>query len=625
MCQGADVSYTGGIRSYWWLRTTALYGAKNFATSPNGWIVSDDGGTYDVNFTDMGVVPAFKFNPKTPALAKNSKIEFGSYPQSEVTDADEIAKLETASESYLWVSYKYYSGTGERTDGEMEPGDFMLYKDFYSDGEMFRAVTFYAHRPSFGGGLKEVAYSFQDENGYYPNKVYYFKYEPLTWHVLDPDEGYVMCENVIDSQAYQNYIIKKDGSLYNSKDCTNYVSDWETCTLRQWLNKTFYNTAFSREEKMLIGTTYLENNSTDGTWLSTDTADKIFVLSYNDAVNSAYGFDSSNEAFDEARKIKGTTYSKCQGLYIDDEGVAYWWLRSPADSERVDFVSYFGWASPGAGVYGTGMGVVPAFKFNPKAVDIQLNFDLDGGEWAEGYTAPTSYKSDASVMLPTASDLSKQGYTFGGWEQTSLTSKTASYKAKWSVNKYTITFDSNGGTAVDPIVADYGTAITAPSDPTRTGYTFAGWDKQIPSTMPDRNVMITAQWTLCDHSGNTNKTTCEHETVCSVCGGTIAADPHAFSQQWSYNASEHWHECHVCGSQIDNAEHTFEWITDKEATETEKGEKHEECSVCRATRNEHTEIPATGKDNILTRIYNWILKIIIKIIKLIIDFIYSIR
>lgn len=625
MCQGADVSYTGGIRSYWWLRTTALYGAKNFATSPNGWIVSDDGGTYDVNFTDMGVVPAFKFNPKTPVLAKNSKIEFGSYPQSEVTDADEIAKLETAQESYLWVSYKYYSGTGERTDGEMEPGDFMLHKDFYSDGEMFRAVTFYAYRPSFGGGLKEVAYSFQDENGYYPNKVYYFKYEPLTWRVLDPDEGYVMCENVIDSQAYQNFVIKKDGSLYNSKDCTNYVSDWETCTLRQWLNKTFYNTAFSREEKMLIGTTYLENNSTDGTWLSTDTADKIFVLSYNDAVNSAYGFDSSNEAFDEARKIKGTTYSKCQGLYIDDEGVAYWWLRSPADSERVDLVSYFGWASPGAGVYGTGMGVVPAFKFNPKAVDIQLNFDLDGGEWAEGYTAPTSYKSDASVMLPTASDLSKQGYTFGGWEQTSLTSKTASYKAKWSVNKYTITFDSNGGTAVDPIVADYGTAITAPSDPTRTGYTFAGWDKQIPSTMPDRNVMITAQWTLCDHSGNTNKTTCEHETVCSVCGGTIAADPHAFSQQWSYNASEHWHECHVCGSQIDNAEHTFEWITDKEATETEKGEKHEECSVCRATRNEHTEIPTTGKDNILTRIYNWILKIIIKIIKLIIDFIYSIR
>ena len=258
-----------------------------------------------------------------------------------------------------------------------------------------------------------------------------------------------------------------------------------------------------------------------------------------------------------------------------------------------------------------------------------VTFDTDGGSNAAQQTV---HYGDKAVK---PADLTKSGYTFDGWyteaEHNSEykfdvpVKKNITLYAKWNVNQYTITFDSNGGTAVDSITADYGTAITAPSDPTRTGYIFAGWDKQIPSTMPDRNVMITAQWTLCDHSGNTNKTTCEHETVCSVCGGTIAADPHAFSQQWSYNASEHWHECLVCGIQIDNAEHTFEWVTDKEATETEKGEKHEECSVCHATRNEHTEIPATGKDNILTRIYNWILKIIIKIIKLIIDFIYSIR
>ena len=258
-----------------------------------------------------------------------------------------------------------------------------------------------------------------------------------------------------------------------------------------------------------------------------------------------------------------------------------------------------------------------------------VTFDTDGGSNAAQQTV---HYGDKAVK---PADPTKSGYTFDGWYKEAEhnseykfdvpVKKNITLYAKWNVNQYTITFDSNGGTAVDSITADYGTAITAPSDPTRTGYIFAGWDKQIPSTMPDRNVMITAQWTLCDHSGNTNKTTCEHETVCSVCGGTIAADPHAFSQQWSYNASEHWHECHVCGIQIDNAEHTFEWVTDKEATETEKGEKHEECSVCHATRNEHTEIPATGKDNILTRIYNWILKIIIKLIKLIIDFIYSIR
>ena len=251
-----------------------------------------------------------------------------------------------------------------------------------------------------------------------------------------------------------------------------------------------------------------------------------------------------------------------------------------------------------------------------------ITFDSNGG------TAVDSITADYGTAITAPSDPTRTGYIFAGWDKqipSTMPAEDMTITAKWDVKQYTIIFNSNGGTAVDPIAADYGTAITAPSNPTRTGYIFAGWDKQIPSTMPDRNVMITAQWTLCDHSGNTNKTTCEHETVCSVCGGTIAADPHAFSQQWSYNASEHWHECHVCGIQIDNAEHTFEWVTDKEATETEKGEKHEECSVCHATRNEHTEIPATGKDNVFTRIYNWILKMIIKLIKLIIDFIYSIR
>ena len=223
----------------------------------------------------MGVVPAFKFNPKTPTLAKGSKIEFGSYPQSEVTDADEVAKLEADSENYLWVSYKYYSGTGDRTDGKMESGDFMLYKDFYSDGEMFRAVTFSEYRPGSSGGLKGDVYSNQNDNGYHPNNVYYFKYEPLTWRVLDPDEGYIMCDNAIDSQAFQNFVIKKDDKLYNSKDLTNYVSDWETSSLRQWLNKTFYNTAFSHEEKMLIGTTFLENNSTYGELVQDDSIDTV--------------------------------------------------------------------------------------------------------------------------------------------------------------------------------------------------------------------------------------------------------------------------------------------------------------------------------------------------------------
>ena len=59
---------------------------------------------------------------------------------------------------------------------------------------------------------------------------------------------------------------------------------------------------------------------------------------------------------------------------------------------------------------------------------------------------------------------------------------------------YTLTFNTNGGSAIAPITQDYGTAITAPADPTKTGYTFAGWTPAIPATMPAENLTVTAQW-----------------------------------------------------------------------------------------------------------------------------------
>ena len=64
----------------------------------------------------------------------------------------------------------------------------------------------------------------------------------------------------------------------------------------------------------------------------------------------------------------------------------------------------------------------------------------------------------------------------------------------WNTNKYTITFDTAGGSEIAPITQDYGTAITAPADPTREGYTFIGWDKKIPTTMPAENITLKARW-----------------------------------------------------------------------------------------------------------------------------------
>lgn len=64
----------------------------------------------------------------------------------------------------------------------------------------------------------------------------------------------------------------------------------------------------------------------------------------------------------------------------------------------------------------------------------------------------------------------------------------------WNANKYTITFDTAGGSEIAPITQDYGTQIASPADPTREGYTFMGWDTEIPTTMPAENITLKARW-----------------------------------------------------------------------------------------------------------------------------------
>ena len=120
----------------------------------------------------------------------------------------------------------------------------------------------------------------------------------------------------------------------------------------------------------------------------------------------------------------------------------------------------------------------------------------------------TEYIYGVGATLPTADDMTYTGHTFKGWyDNESLTGDPVTaiggtemgnkeYWAKWEINQYTITFDTAGGSAIAPITQDYGTAITAPADPTREGYTFAGWDTAIPATMPAHNMTITAQWTV---------------------------------------------------------------------------------------------------------------------------------
>ena len=122
-----------------------------------------------------------------------------------------------------------------------------------------------------------------------------------------------------------------------------------------------------------------------------------------------------------------------------------------------------------------------------------ITFDTDGGS----AVAPITQDYGSPITAPTPP--SKVGHTFNGWDEqipATMPAEDKTLTAQWTVNKYTITFDTDGGTAVAPITQNYGTAITAPDAPTKEGHTFKGWSEQIPATMPAGDKTITALWTV---------------------------------------------------------------------------------------------------------------------------------
>ena len=174
-----------------------------------------------------------------------------------------------------------------------------------------------------------------------------------------------------------------------------------------------------------------------------------------------------------------------------------------------DTDNYFMWLDGNGNSYEPG-GSVPAdvteltVQWTAPIYAVTLN--TNGGTINNGNV--TEYIYGVGAALPTADDMTYTGHTFKGWyDNEGLTGDPVTaiggtemgnkeYWAKWEINQYTITFDTACGSAIAPITQDYGTAITAPADPTREGYTFAGWDTAIPATMPAGDMTITAQWTV---------------------------------------------------------------------------------------------------------------------------------
>lgn len=366
----------------------------------------------------FGIAPTvgINFAPKASASVADI-VTFGSYPQSRVTDSATVNKLNTLVKNYTWHDFNYYSGTGSWGDGKMTVRKGMMqYMDISYNGVKYRAVALNEYRPYFTGYNINDNKTHQSINGYKTGNIYYFKFEPLVWRILDSEDGLVMCDKIIDSQAFQNVLYNYSGTYYCSD--SKYASNWEASSLRKWLNEDFYNTAFSTtEQKRILTTKVVSDPLLPSTQYGGDTNDKVFILSKEQATNAYYGFSDRADSKDYEKRMQGTAYAKCQGLEILLNGYSNWLLRTPVGNEGYAVASVYitGAVDIKCTVGFTGSGIVPAMKLDFKSSCIQHSYipSVTSPTCAErGYTTYTcsncghSYVTDYVDTLP---------HEFGEW------------------------------------------------------------------------------------------------------------------------------------------------------------------------------------------------------------------
>ena len=173
------------------------------------------------------------------------------------------------------------------------------------------------------------------------------------------------------------------------------------------------------------------------------------------------------------------------------------------------------WNNVPATVTGNISNIEAVFTRTVNQYDVTFNMKGHGA-------AISKQTKDYGSKVDKPADPSEAGYTFVGWYKEDACTNAWNFAsdevtgttilfAKWTVNPYTITFDSNGGSTVASITQNCGTAVTPPANPTRTGYTFAGWLPEVPATMPVDGETCVAQWTInsyqikfVDEDGTTN-------------------------------------------------------------------------------------------------------------------------
>ena len=208
-----------------------------------------------------------------------------------------------------------------------------------SDGERYAKVV---------ADPEKSYYKFSDNSSVIDGYTYYFKVEPIRWRILSESDGnaFILCDSIIANHYYHH---TRSSTTIDGQ--TVYANNYKYSDIRAWLNDEFYNTAFGDLQQALIQTTEVDNSAQSAGYSSNpyaceNTFDKVFLLSYREVTNSAYGFASDYATYDTARQMITSDFSRATGAYITPDsshyGNAWWWLRSPYDSgaRGVDFFGY---------------------------------------------------------------------------------------------------------------------------------------------------------------------------------------------------------------------------------------------------------------------------------------------
>ncbi len=265
--------------------------------------------------------------------------------------------------------------------------------------------------------------------------------EPIKWRVLSADskELLLLSDKILDTGAFN----------------TSYTGiPWSRSTIRSRLNGldassntygtdytfgSFIDSAFNSEERAEINISYIVNDGDQGKY-GTDgggtTLDSLFLLSYKDTLNTNYGF-SGNALADRTRMAKATDFAIANGAEAHRTGTSYdgeasWWLRSPGSRSNRAICETFAGEDESKDIDTRTIGIRPALYISP-----------------------------ASSLISPAGTVCSDGRVY---------EKEPEHAAR-----YTVHFNTNGGSAIPAQTVADGESLTAPSIPSREGYIFLGW------------------------------------------------------------------------------------------------------------------------------------------------------